>query len=94
MADRRPGSLGWALAAVRAVLRHPSLWLVGLRQAFALAGRGWWRRPPFLPLPDPDYLRFRIQTAYGGDGTQAPAPEDLVTYLSWCREFRSARRPH
>ena len=33
---------------------------------------GWWRRPPFLPLPAPDYLRFRMETAYGGAGDQQP----------------------
>jgi hypothetical protein len=38
-------------------------------------------------VPDPDYVRFRMQTAYGSNGS--PDPEDLVAYLSWCREFRS-----
>jgi hypothetical protein len=27
-----------------------------------------------------------MQTAYGGDGG-APAPDDLVTYLHWCRHW-------
>lgn len=92
MSDRSATSTRWGLDAVGAVARHPSLWGAGLRQALALAGRGWWRRPPFLPLPSPEYLRFRIQTAYGGDGTQAPDPDDLVTYLQWCKSFRSAAR--
>ncbi len=81
--DRR-----WAVAAVGAVVRHPSLWLTGVRQALVLAAPGWWRRSPHLPLPAPDYLRFRLQTAYGGAGDRAPEPGDLVTYLRWCREFR------
>ena len=34
-----------------------------------LAPDGWWRRPPHLPLPDPAYLRFRMVTAHGGDGS-------------------------
>jgi hypothetical protein len=72
---------------VLAVLPHPSLWSTGLRQARRLARPGWWRRPPFVPLPAPDYLRFRMETAYGGAGDQAPTPEDLVTYLRWCRAF-------
>ncbi len=75
----------WLAAAVAAVARHPSLWATAVRQAGRLARPGWWRRPPFLPLPDPDYLRFRLETAYGGRGDVAPAPEDLVTYLRWCR---------
>jgi hypothetical protein len=71
--------------AVAAVARHPSLWATGVRQAWVLAAPGWWRRRPFLPLPAPEYLRFRLQTAYGGDGDHPPDADDLVTYLRWCR---------
>ena len=63
---------------------RPSLWLTALRQATRLAPRRWWARPPFLPLPDPDYLRFRFETQYGSGGR--PDPHDLVTYLEWCRD--------
>ncbi|MEO6317985.1 MAG: hypothetical protein ABIP36_04305 [Acidimicrobiales bacterium] len=68
-----------------AVLPHPSLWSTGIRQAGRLAQPGWWRRPPFLPLPSPGYLRFRLETAYGGHGDQPLEASDLVTYLRWCR---------
>jgi hypothetical protein len=78
-------SAGWLLRAVAAVAAHPSLWLTGLRQAFVLARPGWWRRPPFLPLPSEGYLRFRLETAYGGAGDRPIEPEDLVAYLRWCR---------
>jgi hypothetical protein len=71
-----------------AVAGHPSLWATGLRQATVLARPGWWRRPPFLPVPDADYLRFRLETAYGGAGDQALEPDDLVAYLRWCRALR------
>lgn len=77
----------WAVGAVGAVLRHPSLWLVALRQSLVLAPRGWWRRAPFLPVPAPDYMRFRMETAYGGRGDQQPDAQDLVAYLRWCRAF-------
>jgi hypothetical protein len=77
----------WALRAIRAVLPHPSLWRTGLRQLRVLARPGWWRRPPFLPLPAPDYLRFRLETAYGGQGDREPDAVDLLTYLQWCRRF-------
>lgn len=77
------------MRAVLAVLPHPSLWGTGLRQARRLARPGWWRRAPFLPVPAPDYLRFRMETAYGGAGDQPPRAEDLVTYLRWCRAFPS-----
>ncbi len=74
--------------AVVAVLRRPDLWATGLRQARVLAPDGWWRRAPYLPLPAADYLRFRLVTAHGGDGTGASPREtgrELVTYLEWCR---------
>lgn len=69
------------------MLRHPSLWWTGLHQVAVLAPTGWWQRPPFLPLPAPEYLRFRMETAYGGAGDQLPEAQDLVTYLRWCRDF-------
>jgi len=45
----------------------------------------WWRRAPYLPVPPPDYVRFRVETAYG-TGSTAPAPRDLVAYLDWCSD--------
>lgn len=77
---------GFVRSAAIALARHPGLWPVAVRQAVRLARRGWWRRPPFLPLPDPAYLRFRLQTAYG-DTERPPDAHDLVTYLKWCGEF-------
>jgi hypothetical protein len=79
-------SAGWWAQAALAVLRRPSLWLVALSQALRLASPGWWRRAPFLPVPDPDYLKFRLETQYGSG--HEPEPEDVVTYLHWCRTFR------
>ena len=79
----------WALRAGVAIARHPSLWPTAFRQVRRLAPAGWWHRFPFLPVPDRSYLRFRIITAYGGDGTRAPDAHDLVTYLHWCRAWPS-----
>jgi hypothetical protein len=76
---------GW-WPAVLAVVRRPSLWAVATTQVFRLAASGWWRRPPFLPLPDPSYLRFRMTTAYG-DPHRAPDADDVVTYLHWCKAW-------
>lgn len=76
---------------VVAVLARPSLWATAVAQVFRLARRGWWRRPPFLPLPDREYLRFRMQTAYGGDPPPGrPRVQDVLTYLRWCRDFPSS----
>jgi hypothetical protein len=35
-----------------------------------------------------------METAYGGHGDQIPAPEDLVTYLRWCRNWPSPEHRH
>jgi hypothetical protein len=78
---RAPRGTGRAVAAVVA---HPSLWSTALRQAVRTSRPRWWRRPPFLPVPDPDYLRFRLETQYGADA--APDPDDVLVYLRWCRE--------
>jgi hypothetical protein len=76
------------MRAALAVLRRPELWGTAIRQSLRLARRGWWRRPPFLPLPDPAYLRFRLETQYGSD--HEPEAADVVTYLHWCRRFPAA----
>lgn len=79
----------WTVRATWAVLRRPRLWPTAVGQVRRLAPSGWWRRRPFLPLPDADYLRFRLETQYGSD--HEPEPADVVTYLAWCRSYRRAR---
>ena len=76
----------WLVPAMAAVAARPALWPVAVRQGLRLAVPGWWRRWPPVPRPDPDYLRFRMQTAFG-DPEAAPAPADVVAYLEWCRRF-------
>ncbi|MGZ4678053.1 MAG: hypothetical protein ACXVJ7_13040 [Acidimicrobiia bacterium] len=71
-------------AAALAVARTPSLWPTAVRQGIRMIPRGWWRRRPFLPVPDPDYLRFRLETQYGAEGVVDPA--DVLVYLRWCRD--------
>ena len=51
---------------MRAIALHPTIWLSALGAVFRLARQGWWRRPPFLPLPGEEYWRFRMVTVYGG----------------------------
>jgi hypothetical protein len=69
--------------AVLGVVVRPHLWPTALRQAMRIARPQWWKRSPFLPIPDAGYLRFRLVTAYGDN--VAPKPDDLVSYLEWCR---------
>jgi hypothetical protein len=73
----------WGRAAL-GVARRPALWPTALAQAGRLSRPRWWRRPPFLPIPDREYLRFRFETHYG---TGEPDPADLVRYLEWCRDM-------
>ena len=81
----------WFLRAGLAVAAHPSLWATALVQIVRLAPTGWWRRWPPLPVPDRDYLRFRLQTQYG-DPDRAPEPGDVLTYLHWCRGYGRVAR--
>lgn len=73
------------LAVAGAVGRRPGLWPTAVRQVWRLAPRRWWVRPPFLPLPDRDWLRFRLEAQYGGDGRGPVVPGDVVAFLEWCR---------
>lgn len=76
---------------VRPLLRRPDLWSTALRAALELSPRGWWRRYPYLPRPDPDWMRFRLVTAYGGDGRYSHhtplRPDDVLTWLEWRRSW-------
>lgn len=42
-------------------------------------------------MPDDDWLRFRMVTAYGGDGAiDSSSPmrsEELITWLEWRRDW-------
>jgi hypothetical protein len=81
-----------AAVVIRAVWLRPRLWWSALGALRRMARRGWWRRAPFLPVPDEQYWRFRLETAYGGDGDAAAAtPKDVVAYLRWCQRSRPRR---
>ena len=67
-----------------AVARRPALWGEGLRTLVALAPRGWWKRSPFLPVPDESYARWRIATS-SGDPDADIQVEELISYLQWRR---------
>jgi hypothetical protein len=78
----------WFSLAARLTLRsiiNPRLALDLLKTAWAFRHRRWWARPPFLPLPDPTYMRWRMYTAYG-DEEAIPPLEDVVRFAQWRRE--------
>ncbi|HUZ20858.1 MAG TPA: hypothetical protein VMU75_09860 [Acidimicrobiales bacterium] len=70
-----------------AVLARPALWTGALRTAVGLVPTRWWSRAPFLPLPDREWLAFRMETAYG-DPAAVPSAEDVVDFLAWAHEER------
>ena len=70
--------------AARASVR-PRLAVDLVRTAWAFRRRGWYRQSPFLPLPDPTYLRWRMYTAYADEGA-VPSAEDVVRFARWRRE--------
>ena len=78
-----------AIGPVMAVVRRPRLWGEALRSVLALAPDGWWRRRPFVPIPEPAYLAWRTATAYGS-ADAAMDPDDVVAYLEWRRTYRKA----
>ncbi len=78
---------------VSAVLFRPTLWLTAVGTVNRLAAPGWWRRRPFLPLPDGRLWGFRMVTAYGRPDAD-PDADDVVAYLEWCRSAGVSRREH
>jgi hypothetical protein len=81
-------SRGWfrlSLALAFRALRSPRVAADLLGVAWRFRARNWWRRPPFLPLPDGEYLRWRMHTAYG-DHDAVPPANDVVRYARWSRE--------
>jgi hypothetical protein len=72
-----------------AIVTRPWLWWIAIRQALRIARPAWWRHAPFLPVPDAEYLRFRLETGYGE--VIVPPAADLVSYLEWCAEARAGR---
>jgi hypothetical protein len=85
------GVAGWVRVGL-AVAARPALWGAAWGQARRLARPHWWRRWPFLPLPDPAWMRFRLQTAYG-DARRVPPAADVVAWLHWSRQWDRLRYP-
>jgi hypothetical protein len=86
-------SVGFRLVrtGLGATMTRPRLWSTAVRVAGRTARRGWWRRPPWMPIPSADYVRFRLSTQYG-EAEVEPTADDIVHYLEWCRvEHRRVR---
>jgi hypothetical protein len=78
----------WLGLSARLSLRalvSPRLAVDLLRTAWAFRRRDWWRKPPFLPVPDRTYLKWRMYTAYADENAVPPA-EDVIRFARWRRE--------
>jgi hypothetical protein len=59
--------------------------------AWAYRARGWYRRPPFLPLPPKEYVAWRNDTAYGS-ADAVPPLDEFDRFVVWSARMRSWMR--
>jgi hypothetical protein len=63
-------------------LRRPALAVDLVKLSWRFRNRRWYLRPPFLPVPDRNYVRWRMDTAYGSpDAT--PTVSEVERYARW-----------
>lgn len=76
----------------------PGPWALGLSEQLELLlvlpaamwsfrPRWWWARFPFLPVPEPTYVRWRMATAYGASGRRLTWA-DLTGWARWSWRLR------
>ncbi|MEO8908714.1 MAG: hypothetical protein ABI408_00610 [Gemmatimonadaceae bacterium] len=71
-----------ALRLAARSMRRPQLVIDLFRVTWRFRPIGWYRTFPFLPLPDPAYLRWRMYTAYG-DYEAVPTAGEIERYARW-----------
>ena len=74
-------------------MRRPSLIPMMLGAAWRFRARGWYRYPPFLPIPPAAYVAWRLHTAYGAEDAIPPEGE-LIRYLGWSSRLRKREGGH
>jgi len=80
----------WAPGLTGYLVRHPQRIAPLARAGWRLRRRGWWRLPPFLPLPPREYWAFRMSTAYGSSAPP-PTPQAIVDAAEWSVRQRVGR---
>ena len=74
------------LALVGRALVNPRVAWDLLSLAWAMRRRDWYRTVPFLPLPPPEYVRWRLYTAYG-DEAAVPPVRDVLRFARWRKDL-------
>ena len=59
-----------------------------IRICWTFRDRSWYRRFPFLPFPPRNYLRWRMETAYGDKSLRNMRWKDIAAYARWHRQLR------
>jgi hypothetical protein len=77
-------------ALARHLLQHPADARALLIAFWRMRATNWWRRAPFLPLPDRAYWRFRLATATGSP-TGSPDVREMVEFAKWSALQRVGR---
>lgn len=78
-------SRGWGALILALTIRavvSPRVARALLVVAWRFRARRWFARPPFLPLPSGEYVRWRLYTAYG-DERAVPPVADVIRYAHW-----------
>jgi len=70
------------VSLIRRSITNPATGIALARVGWRFRRRDWYRHAPFLPLPDRNYVRWRMHTAYGRDDA-VPSPDDIVRYARW-----------
>lgn len=71
-----------ALSLAGRSIRRPSLAVALVRVSWRFRNRRWYRRFPFVPIPDREYVRWRMDTAYGSPDAM-PSATEIERYARW-----------
>ena len=80
----------WPTGLLRYLASHPRAVPAVIRSAWRLRRNDWYRRRPFLPVPDDAYWDFRRATARGSHGASFSA-RDVVDAATWAAHQRVVR---
>jgi hypothetical protein len=69
-------------ALIPRLIVRPGDLIAVIRTAWRFRRRGWFTKPPFLPVPPQEYVRWRMYTAYG-TAEVVPTADELIRFARW-----------